>query len=1024
VRPHRHILSVLLLCGLMLMGVRLDAQVVITIPGEGEISPFRNLAVIGTGTPNLPVRLDLNGVPVDSGKVRPNGIFEFLGVPTPEGPVTYRVNLIMPSGRIHSAERHIHVLGSPDSIVLEIPSEEFSADGRTVIPVRASVRDKWSVTIPDGYFITVNADSMSIEGEDVDPHAPGHQIRLVDGTIAFGLKAGRSPGPSAITLTTNSITRTATVYGRTPTTPLMVVASADATGKYLDGQGSTAGLASPDEFTTGLHGQARVAGIARGTIFDHYLMTLSIDTDRRLQDRIFRDLDPNSLYSMYGDNSIVKYEAQSTSPLYVKVERDQSYALFGDYTTLVTRNEYAAYNRSFTGGRVHAEQKDYAVDLFGTITNRKVVQEELRGQGISGYYYLQQNNVVTGSEQVRIEVRDRYHSEVVITRYEKARYSDYEIDYIQGSLYFKQPIPALDDQNNPVYIVVSYEAISNSSDNLVLGGAAELRAVENLTLGATAVVESRTPQNYVLFGGNARWQVEQWGTLQGEIAHSGDVLTSGSAWKLEADIAPYRLFSLRPYYRKVESGFINPTQSGSGREIGTTKYGAALGAELAKGTSVDAEFYQQHQSQASLSTDLQSVSGSVHQRISDIADVSVKVEDVKYDGENPEAASQNLSTHSTLLSSTVRATLVEGLRGTVGYEQNLRKAERQTRPNALTLGLEYQLTEAVSVYGQQKFQAEEGQLTTLGINTKVNDNTSVYGRYELGGSINGERNAATIGLKNSWKISEEMTANALYEKTKNLSKNIAEARTPDHDAISVGFEYLPAFPLRATLKGEYNKDNSNSRRGINYGVSYKVLDELSLLSKGTYFHSSARSQSGSTHQSEYLFGFAYRPVFSNWLNVIGKIQYKSQDNSVVQPAASFHALIGSAHVYVEPVERLEIGIKYALKSSRDEFDGSTVSALTDFILVRQHYDLSPEWNVAGEVRFLQQHAAHDMKVGYSLETGYVVMKNAMVAVGYNFQALRDQDLVEHVYSAIGPYVTLRLKLTEDALGIGRIDPAP
>ncbi len=136
----------------MLMGVRLDAQVVITIPGEGEISPFRNLAVIGTGTPNLPVRLDLNGVPVDSGKVRPNGIFEFLGVPTPEGPVTYRVNLIMPSGRIHSAERHIHVLGSPDSIVLEIPSEEFPADGRTVIPVRASVRDKWSVTIPDGYL--------------------------------------------------------------------------------------------------------------------------------------------------------------------------------------------------------------------------------------------------------------------------------------------------------------------------------------------------------------------------------------------------------------------------------------------------------------------------------------------------------------------------------------------------------------------------------------------------------------------------------------------------------------------------------------------------------------------------------------------------------------------------------------------------------------------------------------------------------------------------------------------------------
>jgi hypothetical protein len=179
--------------------------------------------------------------------------------------------------------------------------------------------------------------------------------------------------------------------------------------------------------------------------------------------------------------------------LYAKVERDQSYALFGDYTTLVTRNEFSAYNRAFTGAKIHAEQKEFVADLFGTVTNRKVVQEELRGQGISGYYYLQQNNVVTGSERVRIEVRDRFHSEVIITRKDKARYSDYEIDYIQGSLYFKQPIPSLDDQNNPVYIVVSYEAIANTSDNLVLGGAAELRAIDNLTLGATAVVESRTP---------------------------------------------------------------------------------------------------------------------------------------------------------------------------------------------------------------------------------------------------------------------------------------------------------------------------------------------------------------------------------------------------------------------------------------------------------------------------------------------------------------------------------------------------
>jgi hypothetical protein len=1016
-----HIFLILRLCGLMLLGARLYAQVTITTPKGGEISPFRNQAVIGQAIPNLPVRLDINGVAVDSGKVRVDGAFEFLGVVTPEGPVTYTVSVLLPGGGILTAERHMHVLGSPDSIVVEMPSTDFPADGSTILRGSASVHDKWEVAIPEGYFVTVDAESLGIAGDDDDPNAPGHQIRLKNGAIAFGLKAGRSACPSMLTLSTNGVSVHVPLTGRTPKMPLMVVASADATGKYLDGQGSTQGLSSPKDFKTGLGGQARLAGIARGTVFDDYLMTLSIDTDRKLEDRIFRDLDPNSLYSMYGDNSIVTYEAQSTSPVYLKMERDQSYLMYGDYTTLVTRNEFSAYNRSFTGGKLHAEEKAYSVDLFGTVTNRKVVQEEMRGQGISGYYYLQQNNVVTGSEKVQIEVRDRFHSEVVITRKEKARYSDYEIDYIQGSLYFKQPIPSLDEQNNPVYIVISYEAISNTADNLVVGGAGELKLIRNLTLGATAVVEGRSPKNYTLFGGNARWQVENMGTLQGEVARSADVAASGNAWKIEAEIAPYRLFSLRPYYRKVDNSFINPTQSGSGRELGTTKYGASLGVEPAAGTRIDGEFYKQQQSQGSLATDIQSLSGSVQQKISDVADVSVKIEDVRYDGENPEAASQNLSSHSTLLNGAIHATVTDALRATAGYEQNLRKAEKQARPNALTLGLEYQMTKAVSVYAQQKFQEEQGQLTTIGINTRVSDQTSVYGRYELGGSIAGERNAATIGLKNSWKVTDELTANILYEKTKNLAKNLVEARTPDHDAVSVGLEYFPLFPLRATLKAEYGKDNANSRTGFDYGVSYKVLDELSILSKGTYFLADSRSQIGSTQQSEYLLGFAYRPAFSNWLNVIGKVQFKSQENTVVQPTASYRAFIASAHVYVEPLERLEFGIKYALKDARDEYDGNVVPTLTDFILVRPQYDLMPKWNVAGEVRFLRQRAAHDLMVGYSLETGYVVMKNAMVAVGYNFQAYKDRDLVDDVFSARGPYVTLRLKLTEDALGIARLD---
>jgi len=780
-------------------------------------------------------------------------------------------------------------------------------------------------------------------------------------------------------------------------------------------------LSHPDDFASGYSARGRLAGFARGTVFNDYLMTLSVDTDRKIEDQIYRDLDPNSLYSMYGDNSIVTYEAQSTSPVYAKLERDRSYVLYGDYNSLVTRNEFSGYNRSFTGGKLHAENGRYSVDLFGTVTNRKVVQEEIRAEGISGYYYLRQNNLVTGSEKVRIEVRDRFHSEVVVSRKDKARYSDYDIDYPQGTLYFKQPVPSLDEQSNPVYIVVSYEATTSSANNVVAGGAGEVKLFNNtLVLGGTTVVEQRSPQNYVLTGASIGWQLENMGALRSEAARSYGVAANGGAWKIEADITPDRLFRLSPYYRKVDETFTNPTQSGSGRERGTTKYGASFEAEPLVGTKVRAEYYEQHQAASSLSTDVRSLSGSIQQAVGNIGDVAVGVEDVRYDGLDPEAPSDNLSTHSTMISGTTRATVVEGLRASAGFEQNLREADRQARPNALTLGLEYQISSVITLFGQQKFLAEEGRLTTVGINTKVNDETSVYGRYELGGSIAGERNAATIGLKNIWRITKQLTANILFEKTKDLSKNLVEARTPDHDAASLSLEYFPSFPLRATAKGEYFKDITNIRRGVDFGLAYAISGGLSLLGKGTYFLEDARQLSGSLKQSDFIVGFAYRPPAENWLNVIGKVEFKELNNSVVLPAVDHRATIASMHMYLELIPSFEVGIKYALKDSREVYDGMSAKVLSHFLLLRPQYDLTQEWNFAGECRALYQHTGKNLRFGYSLETGFVIIKNTMLSAGYNFQAYRERDLVENVYSVAGPYVTVRLKFTEELFGLNEM----
>src|SRR5208283_2532572 len=104
----------LLILGFAVLFVSLvDAQVVITEPKEGTATVFQNQYVAGQAPAGLPIQLKVNGTPVDSGSVRIDGVFEFLGVPTPEGPVTYTVTVRMPNGNNIVVNRKIHRIGSP-----------------------------------------------------------------------------------------------------------------------------------------------------------------------------------------------------------------------------------------------------------------------------------------------------------------------------------------------------------------------------------------------------------------------------------------------------------------------------------------------------------------------------------------------------------------------------------------------------------------------------------------------------------------------------------------------------------------------------------------------------------------------------------------------------------------------------------------------------------------------------------------------------------------------------------------------
>ena len=1034
----------LLILGSMFLFVSsVDAQVFINEPKEGTTSHFTSQFVGGTAPSGLPIKLFVNGVAVDSGSVRGDGVFEFIGTSVPQGPITFTVVVKMWNGREMKAIRKMHVFGTPDSIIVNMPESEVRADGRTTMNVTANVVDKWGMKIRDGYFITVEADSMKMDIQDVDPNTIGVQVRLTNGEIAIPLRAPKDAGMYSLKLSTSSIATRVSKEFNTPIEPLMLVGSADASGSMLKASSnfSSLNLKNENKLNNGFHSDGRLALYGRGSVWSDYLLTASYDNTRR-QDRLFKELDPDVLYSIYGDNSTVDYTAQSNNPFFVKLERNRSYALFGDFNTGLSQNELARYDRTFNGVKAHYETKKENADIFATLTDRKVVQDEIRGQGISGFYFLGKSSIVVGTEKVRIETRNKLHNEIVISRLEKSRFGDYEIDYQQGTLFFKQPVASIDVNGNPVYIVVTYEATTNIATeySYVVGAQGEKEIVTGLRIGGTAV-HDRSNNNFTLLGANTKYALNQQVTLGGEFARGFDKISKGgNAWKVDVAGSPIAKLQLKSYFRKVESGFMNQTMGAGGvnNESGSTKYGAGATYTGLEATKLSTDYYHTIQSTGGKEVVISSVVAGGERSFGNAATLGARVENISYKTPSDTASSAKQST-------------VLAMRGTIKpmnrlniigeYEHSISFSEKnQVKPSAATIGAEYKIIDPVTLSLSQKFFGNGANASLFGISSDLGYGTSALARYQIGNGISGQRNQMSIGLKNTLHLTDELTSNVSYERTRALDRNIIEVHTEDNDAVSAGLEYLPKAPVKASIKGELAKNSQGLKRNVVFGGDLRLNTEFTLIEKFSYYEESriqtqpsdsSKSFAGNTlavdqfglssaygvlKKMSNIIGLAYRPISFDWLNAIGKYEKKLEYNGMVSPETEDNTDIISLHTFIEPVRGLEIGTKYAMKMKSEKTYNVTANTFTDFYLVRAEYDL--RWNnfdVAAEYRTLNQHESQTMKNGYSAEIGNVVFENIHIGVGYNFVGTKDKDLVASEYWSAGPFVSIRAKFTEKIL---------
>jgi hypothetical protein len=261
-----------------------------------------------------------------------------------------------------------------------------------------------------------------------------------------------------------------------------MVGLADLTVSDNDISGSIAPVGLLDRYD-GTITEGRLAFYLKGKIQGKYLITAQADTtERDVKDLldgftdpdardIFRRLDPDQYYPVYGDDSTTTRDVDTQGKMYIRVDWDKNQALWGNFNTGFTGSEFSQYNRSLYGAAISWRSQDstdlgeakYHLKAFGSEAQNAPGHSEFLGTGGS-LYYLKHSDILPGSDKVAVETRDPLTGRVE-QRTDLVRGIDYEIDELQGRLILTRPLSQIVRDNLPT---ITRDQPLDGFDNVML----------------------------------------------------------------------------------------------------------------------------------------------------------------------------------------------------------------------------------------------------------------------------------------------------------------------------------------------------------------------------------------------------------------------------------------------------------------------------------------------------------------------------------------------------------------------------
>ena len=968
-------------------------------------------------------------------------VWDYVGLTLAPGKNRIRVTMTDPFGNPRGNVALNVIAPGRLALIKVTPLKEFGiADGTTPSLFRVELLDARGTPVMTRTSITLSSKLGQWKNDSFHPTPSGTDVFLEGGQETYALIPPSETGTTSITISSGNV-HTDLEYSFRPDLRPMIVNGVIEGILHL-GSGQRSGILSADAHdafeneletlsATSHAGRlgvgSRAAFFLKGKIRGDYLLTAAYDSDKPTKERLFRDIQPDEFYPVYGDSSVRGFDAQSSGKLYVRLDNGRSYLLLGDFTTQTTiadsddSRALGNYQRSLTGLREHYETSRVKANVWASQDSSRQIIQEIPANGTSGPFTFSTANVVENSERLEILVRDRDQPSRILSIRVLSRFFDYEFEPYTGDLLLKAPVPTLDPDLNPYSIRITCEVDTGGKAFWTYGADAEVHATKGLTLSGGLARNEDPSATTQLSSAGGSYKLDSKDTVLGEVAQRrSDVDGTGYAERIDFKRHDGN-FDLHSYLGCADLAFQNPAslllpghiEGGFDFHYKWTPTTTVVGRGIVSEDLADDG--QRNGAQLDVERAIGRWKFDVGARYSEESTI-------------PASTSSEGATPNTVESLRTKITApVPKLKSAFAYleyEQDVRNDEKRMA----AAGFDYHFDSGGRFYGRHEFISSLGgpfelndtqtqHTTVLGFERDYMKNGQTFDEYRTSNEIDGRQSEAAIGLRNLWNLGDGVRARTTFEKITPVSGDEAEKNASL--ATTAAVEYSRSQYWKADARFEYRYSPSVDTVLNTLGYAHQLSTDWTFLGKSVLLLTEEKdvTNGGKDLQGRLQAGFAWRPSNNDRWNALGKyeLRYESDD----RPTATFShrfAHVVNTDLNYQPTDRLTLSLHYAGKYVAESGTTSDLSRYTAHLLGgHTSWELNRLWDIGWNAYVLVDQSSHQTSFAFGPEVGLIVHRNLSVGLGYNFAGFRDHDLAADGANVQGVFIRMRLKFDEESL---------